>query len=107
MTRDSPRELASDIDDLRDEQSADTVYDWLRQYVVDGMSADAVDVSFLYDQTPIPDDEMVAYVATDGQQFSVPPEDLPAWIDSDDLPIQGTENRRNPFVVADFTDIDT
>jgi hypothetical protein len=103
MTRPSERELAKKIDELRDD-SAETIYDWLVQHVLESLRTNDVEVTT--GPTPVPDDEMVAYVATDGEQFGVPPEDLPAWIDEDDLPIHGTEDRRNPFVVADFTNVE-
>jgi hypothetical protein len=105
MTRPSERELSKDIDDLQGGDAPATIYDWLNQYVLDAFKSGDVEVT--YEQTPVPDVEIVAYVATDGEQFGVPPEDLPAWIDDDDLPIHGTEDRRNPFVLADFTGVDT
>lgn len=101
MTRPSERELAKTLDEMRGGGDAQTIYEWLDQWVVEKIESEGIEVTT--EPTPVPDDEVVAYVATDGEEFGVPPEDLPAWIDIDDLPIYGREDRHNPFIVADFT----
>jgi len=92
------RELREQLDDVGD---AKTIYEWLNTWLDEKLENGEIEVTA--GPIPVPDDEVVAYVSTDGEEFSVPPEALPAWIDIDDLPIYGREDRRNPFVIADVT----
>jgi hypothetical protein len=109
--RPTERNLRKQLDELRGDDAA-TPYEWLEQYVVARLGAGDVEIETgpagATDPEPVPDDEVLVYVATNGERYSVPREHLPAWIDEDeDLPIHGTEDRRNPFVLADFTDTST
>jgi hypothetical protein len=109
MTWPSKRSLERDVEELRPRE-ADTPREWLDALVNRSLREGDVEVhvSFADEWTAPPADETVVYASADGHEHSVPPEDIPEWIDEEeDLPVRGEPGERDPFVLADFRSTQT
>lgn len=106
MTRQSRREIERAVEDLAGGGET-TIREWLQEYALATASETGVRLADPDRPThPYADpevDTVVAYVDTDGAEYCVPAADLPAWIDVEDLPLQGDAGDSNPFILADFT----
>jgi hypothetical protein len=81
MTRESPRELASALDDLSDAAGGTAT----QAYVDELLASSGWD--FNYDDDPDGDDRMVQVLDCDGWAMFVERGDIPATIDIETLPV--------------------
>ena len=79
MRRDSPRELATAIDELGEAAGETAAQDYVDELLAGGWD-------LVFDDPPN-DDEMIQVLDCDGWQMIVPRDELPSGIDVETLPV--------------------
>jgi hypothetical protein len=103
MTRPGKRELENRVEDLTQDRP-ETPRKWIEQEVLRRVTESDGEVGLLRDHDGPDGDGVVIFVSVEDREYGHPREEIPAWIDvEEDLPVYGEEDKRNPFILADFT----